>query len=278
MIVPLRPDDLDRIWLVPETHFTLRSLRQHLETYPHLAFTVPASGDYIVGGYWKGRPAIGHIMESSPSSHRMGLVQRLLESYKETGSELAILSEREAHHALRLYLDLGFDAIEDVVCYHKPDMEIPATPHRLTTRRLQAEDLPALVALEQATFNWLWWETAATFQRADERPDSRILLAYLNDELVGYLILAVHGAWGHVNRIAIHPSHQGQGLGRELLAVAISELARRGARSVGLNTQRSNIRSQRLYEEFGFVRTGESLKLYGRWLGARSAPQTTSGG
>jgi len=268
MIVPLRPDDLNTIWLVTESHFTIRSLRQHLETYQHLGFMVRQNGDYIVGGYWKQRPAIGHIIESSPSSHRVHLVERLLASYRETGSELVILSDREVRYALNFYLDIGFDSIEDVVCYQKPDMQIPIQPRRLSVRRLQTDDLPALIALEQATFPWLWWETAATFQRANERPDSWVLLAYLDDELVGYLILVVRETLGHVNRIGIHPSYQGQGLGRELLAIAINELAKRGARSVGLNTQRSNMRSQHLYESFGFIRTGESYKIYGRWLSA----------
>ena len=140
----------------------------------------------------------------------------------------------------------------------------------MTIRRLQEADLPALVQLEQETFPWLWWELAAAFLQSDRRPDTRVLVAYLDDELVGYLILAVRGTWGHLNRIGVRPRLQGQGFGRELLAVAIEEMARRGARTLGLNTQSDNSRSQRLYEGFGFVRTGETFKIYGKWLDGRA--------
>ena len=270
MIVPLRPDDVHRIWLAPETHFTVRLLRQHLEQYPHLAWMVSESGDYIVGGYWKNRLPIGLILETSPSSQRGALAERLLRSYRETGSELVVISEHESMHSLRLYQDMGFGVIENVVCYEKPDMQSPPTPRRLTIRRLQESDLPALVQLEQQTFPWLWWELASAFAQSDRRPDTWVLVALLDNELAGYLILAVRGVWGHINRIGVRPQLQGQGLGRELLAVAIEELAGRGARTIGLNTQSDNTRSQRLYEGFGFVRTGETFRIYGKWLDERA--------
>ena len=143
-------------------------------------------------------------------------------------------------------------------------------------RPLQEGDLPGLVKLEQETFPWLWWETATTFRKTHQHPDTWVMVAYLGDELVGYLILAVRGTWGHLNRIGVHPRHQGQGLGRELLTVAITEMARRGAHTLGLNTQTTNSHSQRLYEGFGFVRTGESFTIYGKWLDNRDTAGTTS--
>lgn len=281
MIVPLQPDDLSHIWLVPETYYTIRLLHQHIETFPHLAWMVRDSGDYVVGAYWKDRLAIGQIMESSPCAQRGALVERLLQSYRETGSELVVISERETTRGLRLYLDMGFTSLEQVVCYEKPDLSVPSVARRLTMRKLDEADLPAVVELEQAAFPWLWWETAPSLQRAARRPDTWLLLAYLDgyldDEPVGYLILTIRGSWGHVNRIGVRPAYQGQGLGRELLAIAIEELARRGARTIGLNTQKDNVRSQRLYEGFGFTPTGELFHVYGKWLDTESTGQGADG-
>ncbi len=265
----MTPADLHRVWLVPESFFTVRALREHLEKYPHLGWMVPESGDYIVGGYWKGRPAIGLLMESSPSAHRQELVDRLLASFADSGSELVVLSEREYRRALPFYQDKGFIVLEDVVCYQKPDVRVPDMPRRLAVRNLQESDLPVLVALEEAAFPWLWWETAETFRQVSQRPDTWVLVAYDGSELVGYLILTVRGTFGHLNRIAVHPARQGQGFGRELLVVAIEEMARHGAHTIGLNTQKDNFRSHRLYEGCGFVPTGESFQIYGKWLGTR---------
>jgi [ribosomal protein S18]-alanine N-acetyltransferase len=266
MIVPLRPDDLHRIWLVPETHFTVRLLRQHLEQYPHLGWMASDSGDYVVGGYWKNRPAIGLILESSASSQRAALVERLLQSYRESGSELVVVSERETMHASRLYVDAGFGVLENVVCYEKPDTHAPPTMRRLAIRGLEESDVAALEQLEQETFPWLWWELGSAFLHATARPDTSVLVGLLDNELAGYLMLVVHGAWGHINRIGVRPRLQGQGYGRELLATAIDHLAGHGARTIGLNTQSDNARSQRLYESFGFARTGETFKIYGKWV------------
>ncbi len=266
MIIPLEPDQLHHVWLTTETHYTARSLREHLQRYPHLGWIESDSGDYIVGSYWKDRPAIGLIMECSASPQRAALVQRLLQSYHETGGELVVLSEHEVTHALPFYTDNGFIVLEDVVCYERPPARPPRVERRLYVRRLDDADLPALVKLERETFPWLWWETSTTLRQANERPDTWVMVAFLDDELVGYLILAVRGNWGHLNRIGVHPSRQGQGFGRELLAVAIDEMARRGATAMGLNTQSDNVRSQHLYESFGFVRTGETFQVYGKWL------------
>lgn len=266
MIIPLRPDDINRVWLVPETHFTTRLLRQHMEKHPHLGYMVRESGDYIIGGYWKERPTIGLVMESSPSSQRAVLVDRLLDSYRSNGGELVVLSEREVSHGLRLYSEMGFVSLEEVICYERPDAHVPVVARRLSMRPLHEAQLPALVKLETETFPWLWWETVESFRSSMLRADTWTLLGYLGDELAGYLILAVRGAWGHLNRIGVHPSRQGQGFGAELLAIAIEEMAHRGARTIGLNTQNYNERSRRLYESFGFVRTGETFHIYGKWL------------
>jgi len=266
----MHPDDLSRVWLVPESHYTSRMLRQHLEKYPHLGWMVQANGDYIVGSYWKDRPSIGLIMESSPSVQRPHLATRLLDSYAGSGSELVVLSEREVTHGLRLYVDMGFISLQEVVCYEKPDVVVPPVERRLAVRKLEDGDLAALVELEEEAFPWLWWETADTFRQLAQKSDTRVLVACLDGDLIGYLILAVRATWGHVNRIGVHPTRQGQGFGRELMAVAITEMARLGARTVGLNTQSDNLSSQRLYERFGFERTGESFRIYGKWMDGRA--------
>jgi ribosomal protein S18 acetylase RimI-like enzyme len=46
----------------------------------------------------------------------------------------------------------------------------------------------------------------------------------------------------------------------------VDAIRHRGVRRVGLSTQRTNFRSQRLYERFGFHRTSEhDYRLFGAW-------------
>ena len=125
--------------------------------------------------------------------------------------------------------------------------------------------LPDLMALESASFPWLWRFGERIFPQTATSPNRRLLLGYEGDRLVGYLIIALHGNFGHLDRLAVDPALQGNGYGAELLARALREMAARGASTMGLSTQKDNFRSQRLYERFGFRRAG-AYTMYGKWL------------
>ncbi len=170
---------------------------------------------------------------------------------------------------MSFYRQIGFDVLEEVVPYERPHCQVEPLSPRLAMRSLAEDDLSALVALEEQAFPWLWWETAESFWETAQRPDCWAYTAWLGRDLVGYLILAQRADLGHINRIAVHPRWQGQGYGAELLTYAIGDLARHGARRVGLNTQANNIRSQRLYERFAFRRTDDRYWVYGLWLEER---------
>ena len=66
----------------------------------------------------------------------------------------------------------------------------------------------------------------------------------------------------HLNRIAVHPTHQGRGIGAFLLRDVLRAFWRRGARQVTLNTQADNRRSLRLYRRFGFQPTGDAVTVW----------------
>jgi ribosomal protein S18 acetylase RimI-like enzyme len=75
--------------------------------------------------------------------------------------------------------------------------------------------------------------------------------------------------WGHLDRIAVAPRQQGEGRGRDALALAIAAMRHQGAARIALSTQLTNLRSQRLYERCGFRRTPElDYRLFGAWCQA----------
>jgi ribosomal protein S18 acetylase RimI-like enzyme len=85
--------------------------------------------------------------------------------------------------------------------------------------------------------------------------------------LVSYVGVTRFRAWGHLDRIAVLPELQGQGIGLESLEWALYVLAQSGARRIGLSTQARNERSRLLYERYGFQRkTNQDYYLYGDWL------------
>ena len=65
----------------------------------------------------------------------------------------------------------------------------------------------------------------------------------------------------HLVRIAVLPAHRGIGLGARLLAEVVGYARSLGADSITLNTLTYNAAAQRLYEHFGFRRTGEQQRV-----------------
>jgi len=139
-------------------------------------------------------------------------------------------------------------------------------PPRLELRPLTQSDLPALVHLEERTFPWLWWNTAAEFQEIATSPHRQVTLGWYGKTLVGYTILARHVDIGHLDRLGVDPNYQGQGFGAELLLAALQTMIDWGMRRFGLSTQADNARSQRLYAAFGFVRQPAGYQIRGQWL------------
>jgi ribosomal protein S18 acetylase RimI-like enzyme len=270
-IIPLREGDTPPIVPVINSYFpTQRALADYLARSPHLAWRVEGTSAYILGSHWKGRREIGWLLEATPGPDRPYLVDHLLGIYRQQSTALVIIGDREMRRGGQFYHGLGVTELEHVVVYERPLAPPPSIPQRLTILPLRHPDeLTHLVDLEQATFPWLWWETADTFGRIAAQGEGEVRLAWLGHDLVGYLIVAAQRDYGHIHRIAVHPRWQGHGYGAELLAWAINHLQGKGARVVGLNTQTTNVISQRLYQGFGFRRTGESFRIYGLWLDHR---------
>lgn len=96
---------------------------------------------------------------------------------------------------------------------------------------------------------------------------SAILVALHHDQLAGF-------HWtksdpgdpkqrGEVYVIAVHPSHEGQGLGRALLKTGIVQLYQRAAKSVILYVEADNERVVKIYQRAGFAVTSTDI-CYGR--------------
>ncbi len=80
--------------------------------------------------------------------------------------------------------------------------------------------------------------------------------------MVGYQLSTLYRDGLHLARLATLPEVQGQGIGGVLLGQLIDQFARRGVLSVTVNTQRSNLQSQRLYQRYGFDLTGLDMDVW----------------
>ena len=96
-----------------------------------------------------------------------------------------------------------------------------------------------------------------------EDPDTAVLVAVDNGDVVGYAYAAVEGydymalrgPAGVLHDVIVNPEHRGRGVGRLLLEAALSFFRSRGVPRVVLSTAERNEAAQRLFASKGFRRT-----------------------
>ncbi|RVX47148.1 ribosomal-protein-alanine N-acetyltransferase [Nonomuraea polychroma] len=130
-------------------------------------------------------------------------------------------------------------------------------------RPMTAADLPAVMAIERATFPLDAWSEGMMRGELDDMPRSRhYVVALVDEEIVGYAGLAAAADQADVQTIAVLEKHQGTGIGSAMLTELLAEAHRRGAREVFLEVRADNPRAQTVYRHFGFEEIGTRRRYY----------------
>lgn len=178
-------------------------------------------------------------------------------------SYLAYMDEYDLPWLRRLLERAGFSLHTRVVSFEARAGPPPGWGNReVEVRSAGPSNLPAIARLDQAAFGPIWGYGEHVFQSV-LGTDALFLLAEEKGEAVGYILCTLHPERrAHVVRLAVAPQHQGRQIGVRLLAEAFADLQARGVEWIGLNTQKENRRSQRLYRWFGFRPTGEEVEVW----------------
>lgn len=133
-------------------------------------------------------------------------------------------------------------------------------------------DREALIALwETCGLIRPWNNPNEDIDRAVHARESTILVGYVGNDLIGSIMAGHDGHRGWVYYLAVDPSHQGRGLGRELMEEAGLWLAARGAPKLELMVREENDTAGKFYEALGFER--QQVSVYGKWL--KHEPETS---
>jgi ribosomal protein S18 acetylase RimI-like enzyme len=145
-----------------------------------------------------------------------------------------------------------------------PDGETPEGLLRRSSRR----DRDGVLALDHLAFDPFWrLDEAGLDEAIAATPHTRFRVATDDGErVVGYAITGRAGRRGYLQRLAVHPSVQRQGLGTILVADALRWLRRWRADRAMVNTQLANDRALSLYERVGFRREPSGLSVLAREL------------
>jgi ribosomal protein S18 acetylase RimI-like enzyme len=278
----LAPEDVDALRLPGK--IGAQSARKLVARNPGRSVWVPATLEYALIGSWRNRPEIASVEDLVAVRHLEPLLYAAVERCAAQGNDLMLAIELDSPHSPSRFERAGLEMLEEVITYEADIGREPWTASsNLRPVRVNANDarrVDLVTEMDQAAFPWLWRNNRAEFDVYLRTPGVDVFLIEVKGEPVAYFGVTLFSGWGHLDRIAVVPDQQGRGYGLEALGLAVEAMRQRGARRAGLSTQRTNLRSQRLYERFGFHRTSEhDYRLFGAWCQPeRRAPDSLASG
>jgi ribosomal-protein-alanine N-acetyltransferase len=153
---------------------------------------------------------------------------------------------------------------------YQQDIELMIMEKRLETKdidsvRVQSvadPDLLLLEAVDRLAFDDFWQMDAAGLQEAlDATPRRCVFQVGVDDEVAGYAIVGAQLGVSYLQRIAVDPAKQGQGVGTDLIQASLAWAASTGATAMVLNVREENQVARSVYRTQGFIETKNTLQV-----------------
>ncbi|MBM3691570.1 MAG: ribosomal-protein-alanine N-acetyltransferase [Actinobacteria bacterium] len=134
----------------------------------------------------------------------------------------------------------------------------------LIFRDMLNEDLDQIIKIELDLFDKTAWSKDLFLDELARMPDTRWYQVMLDqDQVIGYIGLAVNAEVADIQTIAVIEAAQQKGLGSRLLELAIKEAKNRGAQEMFLEVATQNEAAINLYRKFGFTQVSIRPNYYG---------------
>lgn len=125
------------------------------------------------------------------------------------------------------------------------------------------DDVQFIIELAAQSAGASFW-TRADYERAllQSDPKRHVVIAQNQGNMVGFIVACVLGLEWEIENLAVSSTSQRQGIGIALVQ-RIADMARTSAgEAVYLEVRESNQAARKLYEKFGFSRSGERRAYY----------------
>ena len=180
--------------------------------------------------------------------------------------------------ASRILGEFGFKIYEELVLLkafpamtqlhsknYSTQHQVVRVPRRQTTR---PDFLAQLSQIDQSAFgphatldenSLLRAIRATTHHKVFVVSTNGVKLSHNISGLVGFALAGYTGETGFIQRLAVHPSHQRNDMGYQLISQSMSWFARHKIKQVLVNTAITNVAARTLYERCGFSEESERL-------------------
>ena len=129
-------------------------------------------------------------------------------------------------------------------------------------RRLRFADLHDAAEIDSRAFDPPWSNDPLTLTEiCRATPHYRSRSVTENGHMTAFAISGRTSSWGYIQRLAVDPTAQRQGLGRRLVVDSLEWMLRRKVSRVMVNTAADNRRAISLYQSIGFETRPETLVI-----------------
>ncbi len=135
-----------------------------------------------------------------------------------------------------------------------------ATETQTTWRLAEANDVPALLEIERASFGTPW--TLGEIEEELDKPLSRLWVAEVDGRLAAFGIQWFVVGEAQLANIAVHPDFRGRGLGKQMMLRLLENARAEGMEKMTLEVRTGNTAAHDLYLKLGFVETCRRPRFY----------------
>lgn len=217
---------------------------------------------------WRGNPHIAYLVPLSPASTLDPLALSAARArLVDDGFTEIITGAVGAGECTAMHRD-GFTDREHLHLL-RHDLANPVPRRRRQDPALtkgRESDHQELLRIDQTAFDSFWQlDDSGLHEALTATPTSRLRVAR-NDGIIAYAITGRAGHHGYLQRLAVAPDQQGQGLGTALVHDSLRWLKRHHVEHVWVNTQKTNGRALDLYHRLGFQSETMQLTVLQRQL------------
>ena len=123
------------------------------------------------------------------------------------------------------------------------------------------DDIPDVQEIERASFPVPWPANAFRHELTQNR-NARYIVARSGQQIVGYAGLWLMVDEAHITTFAVLPDYRRRKIGERMLQRLFEIAEDMGAEWLTLEVRVSNLAAQRLYDKYGFRRTGVRRRYY----------------
>jgi ribosomal protein S18 acetylase RimI-like enzyme len=183
-----------------------------------------------------------------------------VETLNELGAA-AVLSPPLPASAQTAWRDAGFESCCDLTLMRRSLDRVPPPGHLVMTG--DESDIPEALRIDAVAFDEFWRFDRWALDEAMGATATAIIHVVRNAEggLAGFAVTGAGTTISYLQRLAVDPQWQGQGIGRSLIRASSRWAKRAGTRALMLNTQTDNEGAIGLYRTEGFELLSDPLAV-----------------